>query len=118
MSTSTLPSNEWEFLMPKDKVTRAAAYLRRSDPRKEANFSLGMQKDKITEYCQANGIYLVEDYIFFDKYTGMEWRSRKGMQQTLEVARLRAVDVVVFYRLDRMARDYVDQIVIQEHFKS
>ncbi len=118
MSTSTLPIDEWEFLMPKDKVIRAAAYLRRSDPRKEANFSLGMQKDKITEYCQANGIVLIEDYIFFDKYTGMEWRQRKGMQQTLEVARIRAVDVVVFYRLDRMARDYIDQIVIQEQLKA
>ena len=104
--------------MPKNKVLRAAAYLRRSDPRKEANFSLGMQKDKIVEYCQANGIVLIEDYIFFDKYTGMEWRSRKGMQQTLEVARLRAIDVVVFYRLDRLARDYVDQIVIQETLQS
>jgi site-specific DNA recombinase len=104
--------------LPKDKVLRAAGYLRRSDPRKEANFSLGMQKDKILEYCQANNIHISEEFIFFDKYTGMEWRSRKGLQQTLEVARLRLVDVVVFYRLDRMARDYIDQIVIQEQLRS
>jgi len=117
--TSHIPiQNEWEFLLPKDHVLRAAAYLRRSDPRKEANFSLGMQKDKITEYCEANNIFLSVDHIFFDKYTGMEWRERKGMQQTLEVAKLKLVDVVIFYRLDRMARDYIDQIVIQEQLRS
>ncbi len=104
--------------MPKDKVLRAAAYLRRSDPRREANFSLGMQKDKISEYCIENNIVLSEEFIFFDKFTGMEWRQRKGMQQTLEVAKLKLVDVVVFYRLDRMARDYIDQIVIQEQLRA
>ncbi len=118
-SSSTIPVPKgWEFLLPKDKVLRAAGYLRRSDPRKEANFSLGMQKDKIREYCETNNILLSDDFIFFDKYTGMEWRSRKGMQQTLEVARLRLVDIVVFYRLDRMARDYIDQIVIQEQLRA
>lgn len=104
--------------MPKDRVTRAAAYLRRSDTRQEANFSLGMQRDKITEYCQANGIYLSEDFIFSDKYTGMEWRSRKGLQALFEACKRKLVDVVIFYRLDRMARDYIDQIVIQEQLKA
>jgi site-specific DNA recombinase len=59
-----------------------------------------------------------EEYIFFDKYTGMEWRQRKGIQQTIEVARLRLVDYVIFYRLDRMARTYEDQVVIQEQLKA
>jgi site-specific DNA recombinase len=118
LPSSTIPVLEgWEFLLPKEKVLRAAAYLRRSDPRKEANFSLGMQKDKISQYCIENNIVLSEEHIFFDKYTGMEWRERKGMQQTLEVAKLKLVDVVIFYRLDRMARDYIDQIVIQEQLR-
>src|SRR5437588_8700843 len=47
-----------------------------------------------------------------------QWRERKGLQQTLEVAKLRLVDVVIFYRLDRMARDYIDQIVIQEQLRA
>ena len=117
--TSHIPIQKgWEFLLPKEKVLRAAAYLSRSDPRNEANFSLGMQRDKITQYCQENNIFLSVDHIFFDKYTGMEWRERKGMQQTLEVAKLKLVDVVIFYRLDRMARDYIDQIVIKEQLRS
>jgi site-specific DNA recombinase len=118
-SSSTIPVPKgWEFLLPKDKVLRGAGYLRRSDPRKEANFSLGMQKDKIIEYCTTNNVYITDDFIFFDKYTGMEWRQRKGLQQLLEAARLRLVDVVIFYRLDRLSRDYIDQIVIQEQLKS
>src|SRR5438105_12234607 len=108
----------WEFLLPKDHVLRGAGYIRRSDPRKEANFSLGMQKDKIIEYCQTHGIVISDEYIFSDRYTGMEWRERKGLQQALEACHRKEVDVVIAYRLDRLARDYIDQIVVREQIKS
>ncbi len=103
--------------MPKEKIVRAAGYTRRSDPRQEKNFSLEMQKSKIIAYCKENAAALTEDHLFLDKYTGRVWRERKGLQALLDAARRREFDILIVYKLDRLSRDHIDQIVIIEQLK-
>jgi DNA invertase Pin-like site-specific DNA recombinase len=101
-------------ILPSDGKLRAVGYIRVSRTH-EGSVSPGIQRDEITTYAQRKGWTVVEFFEDLDR-TGRNTR-RPGLQSMLLRAQQGEIDVVVFYRLDRMSREPSDYYALLALFK-
>lgn len=99
--------------MPREKVIRAAGYIRESD-QGQSKYSPIFQEKQIIAYCRAEGIAIRKEHIFYDGQTGKYWRDRDQLKELLAAAKRHEFDVLVLYRLDRFSRNHDHQIIIRE----
>src|SRR3990172_9535578 len=92
---------------------RAALYIRVSteEQGKDDKVSLAYQEERCRAYCAARGYEVVQ--LYADVHSGRKW-NRPELQRMLDAARNKAFDVVVFMKLDRIARNLRD-LVNMEH---
>lgn len=97
-------------------TTRAAIYVRVSTAgQEEEGTSLDSQERLCREYAAGQGWEVVR--VFQDVHTGSQWRERPGLQELRDLVRVRAVDVVLCYALDRLSRNQTHVAVITEEIE-
>lgn len=84
------------------------AYLRVSTEAQTEKYGLDMQKQKIMEYCDKNGIKIDKWYID-GGYSGSKL-DRPEMQKLLADSERGEIGKIFVYKLDRLSRDTVDTL--------
>ncbi|MDE6434765.1 MAG: recombinase family protein [Lachnospiraceae bacterium] len=84
------------------------AYLRVSTEAQTEKYGLDMQKQKILDYCEKNGVTIDKWYID-GGYSGSKL-DRPEMQALLDDAERGQIGTVYIYKLDRMSRDVIDTL--------
>lgn len=84
------------------------AYLRVSTEAQTEKYGLDMQKQKIIEYCDKNGISIDKWYID-GGYSGSKLE-RPEMQRLLADSERGEIGKIFVYKLDRLSRDTVDTL--------
>ncbi len=86
--------------MPTSPTTRVALYARVSTTHHGQD--IGLQLDALWEVAAARGWVVVEEFV--DEGISGTKTTRPGLDAMLEACRLGKVDVVAFWRLDRLGR--------------
>ncbi len=93
----------------KEEKIRAALYLRVStfEQTKENHYGLKIQREKGEAYCKFREYSLDEKHIYSDKgFSGsLSVEKRPALSQLFEDAKDKEFDVIVVYKIDRMARN-------------
>lgn len=84
------------------------AYLRVSTEAQTEKYGLNMQRQKIEEYCEKNGIKIDKWYVD-GGYSGSSIE-RPDMQALLDDSERGVIGTVYIYKLDRMSRDVIDTL--------
>jgi site-specific DNA recombinase len=96
---------------------RIALYVRVSTAAQAQAQTIEQQLDRLREHVAAQGWSVVETHIFRDDgYSGATLR-RPGLDRLRDVARERAIDLVLVTTPDRLARKYVHQVLLVEEFE-
>lgn len=84
------------------------AYLRVSTEAQTEKYGLDMQKQKIIEYCEKEGI-TIDNWYIDGGYSGSKL-DRPEMQRLLTDAEKGEIENVFVYKLDRLSRDTMDTL--------
>ena len=96
---------------------KAAIYCRVSTEDQAVDgTSLGSQKEACLKKAQELGYDPSEDYTILETYSGLSL-DRPKLSQLRQWIRDKAVDVVIAYTLDRLSRDPVHFIILQEELE-
>lgn len=99
-------------------MKRAAGYIRVSTVgQAEHGGGLAEQRDRIAEYCAAQGVELVEVYEDAGVSGANGIEDREGLPELLADLKDGGFDGVVILRLDRLARDLMVQETIIGHLR-
>jgi site-specific DNA recombinase len=100
-------------LSPATGPRRAAIYLRVSSVGQEQDgTSLDTQEERDRAHAAAQGYAVDEGHVYREVYSGVELWERPKLTALREAIRHRAIDVVIVYAIDRLARDPVHLGVI------
>lgn len=91
-------------------VGKATIYARVSTDRQQDGASLDVQLEQCRKYCESNGLFVAAE--FKDVLSGLK-TDRPQYRQAVDLARSKAVDKLVVWRLDRLGRDsgeYITQL--------
>lgn len=94
-------------------MTTAAIYARVSTDEQKYNFSLPTQLEGCREYAQQRGHHVLRE--FCEDYTGTALE-RPELDNILRLAADGAIDTVIVYEIDRLARGMAKQIILEEDF--
>jgi site-specific DNA recombinase len=96
---------------------RVAAYVRVSTPRQVKLETIEQQLEMVSRYAREKGWELPEEDVFRDDgYSGTTLK-RPALDALRDKARLREFEVVVVPSPDRLARNYVHQMVLIEELE-
>jgi site-specific DNA recombinase len=96
---------------------RVAIYARVSTMRQALTQSIDQQLERLVEYVRSRGWLLDEETIFRDDgYSGASL-NRPGLDRLRDAARQAAIDCVLVTAPDRLARNFVHQMVLMEEFE-
>lgn len=84
------------------------AYLRVSTEAQTEKYGLDMQKQKIMEYCDREGV-IIDKWYVDGGYSGSKL-DRPEIQELLDDAEKGQIAKVFIYKLDRMSRDVIDTL--------
>lgn len=84
------------------------AYLRVSTESQTEKYGLDMQKQKILDYCDRNGVVIDKWYVD-GGYSGSKL-DRPEIQKLLDDAEKSLINTVYIYKLDRLSRDTADTL--------
>lgn len=84
------------------------AYLRVSTETQTEKYGLDMQRQKIIDYCERNGVTIDKWYVD-GGYSGSKL-DRPDIQKLLDDAENGLIGRVFIYKLDRMSRDVIDTL--------
>jgi site-specific DNA recombinase len=97
---------------------RIALYLRASTPRQAQAQSCEQQLDRLQIHIQAQGWLLPSENIFRDDgYSGATLK-RPGLDRLRDYAATAALDRILITSPDRLARNYVHQVLLLEELQS
>ena len=96
---------------------RAAVYVRVSTLNQVHHQTIELQLDRLRLYAQEQGLTLCDELIFRDEgYSGARL-NRPGLDRVRDAARERNIDRLFVTAPDRLARNYVHQMVLLEEFE-
>lgn len=96
---------------------RAAVYVRVSTLNQVHHQTIELQLDRLRLYAQEHGLTLCDELIFRDEgYSGARL-NRPGLDRVRDAARERNIDRLFVTAPDRLARNYVHQMVLLEEFE-
>lgn len=97
---------------------RAAGYVRVStDEQAREGYGLAAQEQAARAYCQAQGWELVDIYADAGR-SGKSMRGRESLARLLEDAQAKRFERVVFWKLDRLARNLRDLLDICDRLEA
>lgn len=91
-------------------------YVRKSSEKGDANTSLGTQRDYCLDLADQRGIFVPDEYIFADNFTGMKI-SRPEFNKVLRLLRDRKANTLIVYAPDRLTRVPYDGATLRNEFK-
>lgn len=92
---------------------KAIGYVRVStQEQKRATMSLEAQEDKIRKYAHLHNLSLME--VVRDEEKSGEDLDREGMQEVMALCEKGEVDHLIVYKMDRLARNILDLLVLME----
>lgn len=86
------------------------AYLRVSTEAQTEKFGLDIQRQKILDFCEKNGVKIDKWYVD-GGFSGSKL-DRPQINELLNDASRNLIDCVYIYKLDRMSRDVVDTLIL------
>ncbi len=95
---------------------RVAIYVRVSTTRQAQQQTIEQQRERLVAHVAAQGWSLREEHIFRDDGYSGSVLARPGLDRLRDAARTRELDRVVVTAPDRLARNYVQQMVLLEEF--
>lgn len=98
-------------------MTRVALYARVSTLNQVHQQTIDQQLDRLRTHLQTQGLALDDRLIFRDDGHSGARLSRPGLDGLRDAARERVVDRVVMTSPDRLARNYVHQVLLLEEFE-
>jgi site-specific DNA recombinase len=96
---------------------RVAAYVRVSTPRQVKLQTIEQQLQTIHRYARDKGWELPEENVFRDDGHSGASLDRPALDALRDKVRIRELDAVVVLSPDRLARNYVHQMVLIEEFE-
>lgn len=102
-----------------DDIKTVAAYIRVSDERQD-EYSPDSQLKNIRAYCEKNGYYLPEDYIFYDDgISGRSAKKRDAFRDLIGLAKGKdhPIDAILVWKFSRFARNQEESIVYKAALK-
>ena len=93
-------------------LMQVALYARVSTEQQIDNYSIPLQKERITAFCISKGWDNVKDYIDAG-YSGSNL-NRPALQQLQKDIKHKKIDLVIVYRLDRLSRSQHDTLFLIE----
>ena len=96
---------------------RVAAYVRVSTPGQVKLQTIDQQLETIHRYVQNKGWELPDENVFRDDGFSGASLDRPALDLLRDKARIRELDVVVLLSPDRLARNYVHQMVLIEELE-
>jgi site-specific DNA recombinase len=98
-------------------MMRVAAYVRVSTSRQVKLQTIEQQLERVSKHAREKGWELPDENVFRDDgYSGTTLR-RPALDTLRDKARMRELEVVVVLSPDRLARNYVHQMVLIEEFE-
>jgi site-specific DNA recombinase len=100
-------------------MKKAVGYVRVSKEDKDrGNFSPEMQRSKITGYCQFYELDLVHIEERDEFVSAKDIKGRPGVKKIFDMARSGEVEAIVVYKLDRLFRNRIEALVIEEELRN
>ena len=98
-----------------DDVLRVALYIRVStEEQAKHGYSLDSQKNRLQSYAKEKGYRIYKIYADEGKSARSNLTARKELLSLLEDVKLKKVDRIIFWRLDRWFRNIQDYYKVQE----
>ena len=98
---------------PESGIKRAALYVRVSTGKQEEEgTSLGTQEAACRKYAAEQGYVVAEEHVYREVHTGTELWERPQLAKMREAVRVRDVDAVIAFAIDRLSRDPVHMGVV------
>lgn len=97
-------------------MKRAAIYARVSSERQKEAQTIVSQRQALTEYAQANGYVVPEEWIFQDDGYGGSFLARPALDRLRDLAAEGQIEVVLIYSPDRLSRKYAYQVLLIDEF--
>ena len=97
--------------------TRVAVYVRVSTPNQVHAQTMEGQLERLRQHIQQRGSNLSDDNIFRDDGYSGATLTRPALDRLRDKVRMRELDVVVVTAPDRLARNYVHQMVLIEELE-
>ena len=95
---------------------RVAIYVRVSTTRQAQQQTIEQQRERLVAHVEAQGWGLREEHVFRDDGYSGSVLARPGLDRLRDAARNRELDRVLVTAPDRLARNYVQQMVLLEEF--
>jgi site-specific DNA recombinase len=95
---------------------RVAIYCRVSTTRQAQQQTIEQQRERLVAHAQEHGWSLREEHVFRDDGYSGSALARPGLDRLRDAARNRELDGVLVAAPDRLARNYVQQMVLLEEF--
>jgi site-specific DNA recombinase len=96
---------------------RTAVYVRVSTPKQVHQQTLEQQLERLRDHLREQGLTLEESLIFRDDgYSGSRL-NRPGLDRLRDAIRERRIDQLILTAPDRLARNYVHQVLLLEEFE-
>jgi site-specific DNA recombinase len=98
-------------------MERAAVYVRVSSDKQREKHTITSQLEAIKEYASKNGYEVVEGLIFTDDGYSGGVLERPGLERMRELALVKAYKTLLVLCPDRLARNYVHQVLLLEELE-
>lgn len=120
MSASTVPFNTLsnnDFIFSENKIKRVASYVRVSTTEQaEEGFSVPEQLRTTYEWCENQGYEMYKEYVD-SGISGKSINGRPALKQLLNDAKQKKFDVVIVWKMNRLARNILDLLKIVSIFE-
>jgi site-specific DNA recombinase len=111
----TISDNIVGVVRPEEKL--AAAYARVSTDRQEQQETIASQLDALQTAAEEKGYDLPAEFLFIDDGYSGSTLDRPALDRLRDLVNEGAIDMVLIYAPDRLARHYAYQVVVLEEFK-
>jgi site-specific DNA recombinase len=98
------------------KKKLAAIYTRVSSTQQKEEETIDSQVDVLINYANQNNFEVPCEWIFKDEGYSGSTLDRPGLDELRDLVRENALDIVLVYSPDRLARRYVNQLILEEEF--
>jgi len=103
--------------MIKNKTKQVAVYARVSSQRQKEGDTIKSQLDSLFSYAKQEGYVVNKNWIFLDDGISGKDLQRPALDELRDMIRSEAIECILVYSTDRLARNYSHQLILLEEFK-
>lgn len=96
---------------------KTAIYARVSSQSQKEGDTIKSQVDSLLTFAKQQDYYVNDKWIFLDEGVSGKTLQRPALDELRDMIRLEAIECVLVYSTDRLARNYSHQLILLEEFK-